>query len=235
LKSVFADTGKLEYLDFGIDSSYFATRSNATEGQRQEYRRKYGVPVDAKVLMSIARIDFHDRKIDEFIDTFAAVSRSVPGAVLVIVGTGKDLPAAKRLAAKHEVTDKVHFLGHSNDLHALYAMSDAYLTVTCRDDVGVAGKQAIAAAVPTFALTLKPNTLGSGRFFSDAVTAATLAERIIAHFNGNDGNRLAEQRSLALKEFCERNDMIGRHRQFYGEPGAVVYSKQVDEPVQNAR
>jgi len=229
LKGVFKDTNKLEYLDFGIDSSYFAVRSTTAESQKQQYRRKYGLPIDAQVLLSIARIDFHDRKIDEFINAFAAVSKAVPGAVLVIVGTGKDLPAAKRLVAKIEITDKVYFLGHSNDLHPLYAMSDAYLTITCRDDVGVAGKQAIAAAVPTFALTLKPNTLGSGRFFSDAITAGALAEKIVAHFRDGNGYRLAEQRSQAMKQFCDGNDMITRHRQFYGEPEAITCSEQVEE------
>jgi glycosyltransferase involved in cell wall biosynthesis len=217
LKNVFNDPQKLEHLEFSIDESYFSLRSKTPAAARNAIRMKYGLPVNSCILLSIARIDFHDRKIDKFIDAFSVIRKSgnAQDVVLVIVGTGKDLPAAQKLVAVHNLNERVYFLGHSNELHDLYAMSDIYLTVTCWDDIGVAGKQAIAAGLPTFAITMKPSTQGTQRFFIDATDATQLAQEILRFFSNSNKTELSERQSSELIRFCESNDMTERHRHFY--------------------
>jgi len=217
LKNVFNDPQKLEHLEFSIDKSYFSLHSKTSEAARNAIRIKHGLPVNSRILLSIARIDFHDRKIDQFIEAFSIISNSgsLPDAVLVIVGTGKDLSAAQKLAAQRNLNERVYFLGHSNELHDLYAMSDIYLTVTCWDDIGVAGKQAIAAGLPTFSITMNPSTLGTQRFFVDATNAAQLAQKILLFFSDSNKAEQSDRHSSELIRFCESNDMTGRHRHFY--------------------
>lgn len=215
LLGVFSNKTKLEHLEFGINHSYYSIRSEVSPEQRNLIRQKYGIPVSASVLCSIARINFADRKIDQFIQAFATIAKEIGNAVLIIVGTGTDLPSANKMVATLGITDKVLFLGHRSELHELYAISDIYLSLTCHDDIGVAGKQAIVAGLPTFTLTMKPSTLGSGRYFSDAIDSEKLAKNILDFWKNEDNLKIAKIRSKALIESCNRNNMIERHREIY--------------------
>jgi glycosyltransferase involved in cell wall biosynthesis len=79
------------------------------------------------------------------IEAFAIVVRRVPDAWLVMVGDGSIRPELESLVQRIELSDRVRFLGWSNDLASIYATIDICALSSLNEGTPVAMIEAMAA------------------------------------------------------------------------------------------
>lgn len=70
---------------------------------------------------------------------------------LVIVGSGSQREALKKLAVRREVFEYVEFVAHSEDLRPYYAYADIMLVPSAYEGYGMAIVEALASGVPVLA------------------------------------------------------------------------------------
>jgi phosphatidylinositol alpha-1,6-mannosyltransferase len=115
----------------GVDTERFRPLS---DDQRAAARARFGVPIDAQLIVSISRL-VPRKGFDTAIRAAAMLRQSRPDLLLAISGSGRDEPRLRNLVA--ELRAPVRFLGRvtNDDLPALYACADVYAMV-CRNRWG---------------------------------------------------------------------------------------------------
>ena len=138
----------------GVDVERF--RPSSTD-ERAEARRRFGLPVDAELIVSISRL-VPRKGFDVAIEAAALLAPSRPDLVLAISGGGRDERRLRRLAAERRAP--VVFLGRvpNDQLPDLYGCADVFAMV-CRsrwggleqEGFGIVFVEAAACGVPQVA------------------------------------------------------------------------------------
>jgi len=138
----------------GVDTERFHP---LTDDERVAARTKFGLPVDAELIVSVSRL-VPRKGFDTAIRAAAQLRASRPDVVLAISGSGRDDQRLRRLA--EELRAPVRFLGRvaNDDLPLLYGCADVY-TMLCRnrwggleqEGFGIVFLEAAACAVPQVA------------------------------------------------------------------------------------
>jgi N-acetyl-alpha-D-glucosaminyl L-malate synthase BshA len=84
------------------------------------------------------------------IDVFARIRASVP-SVLLLVGSGPDLPHALELARERGIADDVMALGEQEDVRQFLSIADLFLLPSATESFGLAALEAMACDVPVIA------------------------------------------------------------------------------------
>jgi phosphatidylinositol alpha-1,6-mannosyltransferase len=115
----------------GVDTARFHP---LTAAERDEARRRHGLPVDRPVVLGVSRL-VPRKGFDTAIEAIKLVQERVPGVVLAIAGSGRDKARLERLAT--ETGAPVRFLGRvaNDELPALYGCADAF-AMLCRNRWG---------------------------------------------------------------------------------------------------
>lgn len=110
---------------------------------RADARAQVDVPADAFVIGSVARL-VKQKRFDRLIEAVAQLD----GVHAVIAGDGYMRDALAQLAQSLGVADRIHFLGHREDIGTVHRMLDVY--VVCSDQEGMSSGmlEAMAAALP---------------------------------------------------------------------------------------
>jgi N-acetyl-alpha-D-glucosaminyl L-malate synthase BshA len=90
------------------------------------------------------------KRIQDVVEVFARVCRKVP-ARLLLIGDGPDRSAAEYLALKHNIEDRIHFLGKQDNVNELLPLADLMLMPSDMESFGLAALEAMACGVPTIA------------------------------------------------------------------------------------
>jgi L-malate glycosyltransferase len=90
------------------------------------------------------------KRIQDVVEVFARVCRKVP-ARLLLIGDGPDRSAAEYLALKHNIEDRIHFLGKQDNVNELLPLADLMLMPSEMESFGLAALEAMACGVPTIA------------------------------------------------------------------------------------
>jgi phosphatidylinositol alpha-1,6-mannosyltransferase len=127
------------------------------DGERAEMRRRFGLPIDARVVLGVSRL-VPRKGFDTAIRAAAHLAPSHPDVVLAIAGAGRDEQRLRRLAT--ELAAPVQFLGRvaNDDLPGLYGSADVF-TMLCRnrwggleqEGFGIVFVEAAACGVPQVA------------------------------------------------------------------------------------
>jgi phosphatidyl-myo-inositol dimannoside synthase len=138
----------------GVDTQRFRP---LTPSERDDTRRRFGLPVDARVIVGVSRL-VPRKGFDTAIRAIARLAGSHPDVVLVIAGTGRDDGRLRRLAA--ELGAPVRFRGRvdHDDLPFVYGCADVF-TMLCRtrwggleqEGFGIVFVEASACGVPQVA------------------------------------------------------------------------------------
>ncbi|MGD9702117.1 MAG: glycosyltransferase family 4 protein [Acidimicrobiia bacterium] len=138
----------------GVDTDRFRPLS---EAERRETRERYGLPVDAPVVLGVSRL-VPRKGFDVAIKAIELLQARVPDVVLAISGSGRDEARLERLAAENG--SPVRFLGRvpNDDLPALYGCADVF-AMLCRnrwggleqEGFGIVFVEAASAGVPQVA------------------------------------------------------------------------------------
>lgn len=104
-------------------------------------------PAFETVAVVVSRLE-RERNVSLAIRSFAKALGNRPGAGLVVVGSGREMPQLRRLAASLGVGGKVVFEGAQKDVAPYYAYADVVLNTSRYEGYGRAIIEALAAGVP---------------------------------------------------------------------------------------
>jgi N-acetyl-alpha-D-glucosaminyl L-malate synthase BshA len=87
------------------------------------------------------------KRIDDVIKVFNSIQKQLP-AKLIMVGEGPERESAEELVCQLGITDKVVFLGKSNEVDKILCFSDLFLLPSETESFGLAALEAMASGVP---------------------------------------------------------------------------------------
>jgi glycosyltransferase involved in cell wall biosynthesis len=120
--------------------------------ERGFYRRKFGIPDDEYVLLTLGRL-FHVKRPDIAVNTLSAVRANGVKAHLILAGPDSEsmIPALKTQARELVITDYVHFTGLLEGDDVLRVLADADLLLMpseVTENFGRSAAEAMAAGLP---------------------------------------------------------------------------------------
>lgn len=125
-------------------------------GDRAAARDRFGVPLGATVLSTVARLDPRQRHKghDRVIALLADLAREVPNLTYLVAGSGSDLARLEALAHDTGAANLVRFLGFvpDADLPDLYRASDLYVMPSHGEGFGIAFVEAMCCGTPALGL-----------------------------------------------------------------------------------
>ncbi len=87
------------------------------------------------------------KRLIDIVQIFARVQKEIPSKLL-IVGEGPEGDPAKALVEELGLTDKVVFLGNSNEVDKILCFTDLFLLPSEKESFGLAALEAMASGVP---------------------------------------------------------------------------------------
>jgi len=122
----------------GIDLEKF------TPGSLRSSRNALAIPVAAKVVGCSARL-VHEKSIHTLIHAFMHLPKSIH---LAIAGNGPLYPELLALTRELKINERVHFLGHVDDMTQFYRSLDVFCLPSKREGMPLAPLEAQACGVP---------------------------------------------------------------------------------------
>lgn len=110
-------------------------------------RRALDIAEDAPVILHVGRF-IEQKNHDGVLDVFERVLRTIPNAILVLVGQGPLREAVLARIEKSGLSKHVRFLGVRNDVPALMSVASVFLFPSRDEGFGLAALEANAAGLP---------------------------------------------------------------------------------------
>ncbi|HTD96370.1 MAG TPA: N-acetyl-alpha-D-glucosaminyl L-malate synthase BshA [Edaphobacter sp.] len=88
------------------------------------------------------------KRIQDVVEVFARVAHALP-ARLLLIGDGPDRSIAEHLARRHNVQDRIHFVGKQDNVNELLPLADLMVMPSEMESFGLAALEAMACGVPT--------------------------------------------------------------------------------------
>ena len=101
---------------------------------------------DEKIITHISNMR-EVKRIPDVINIFFNIQKEIP-AKLMIVGEGPEREPAEHLCQKLGISDKVVFLGNSNEIDRILCFSDLFLLPSKTESFGLSALEAMASGVP---------------------------------------------------------------------------------------
>jgi len=155
-----SDQEKGELIDGGIPSSRIVVRRNGVEiperlPVRGEFRRQWGIPPDAKVVLFLGRL-ISKKSPDLLIEAFAqwrGKSNRGMDSVLVLAGPEEDdgfVPRLKRVADQLGLGQSIRFVGpqYDKDKWQAYCDADVFVLPSLNENFGNTAAESAACGTP---------------------------------------------------------------------------------------
>lgn len=148
-------------------------------------RDKLGIRRNAPLLLLVSRLA-QEKNVPLALDALARLRHRLPGAQLVLVGTGPQRQRLKRIAKQLKVDQAVHFVGSIEhaEIPAFYAAADLFVFPSVSETQGLVLAEAFAAGLPVVALD-NPQTRDvfgehlAGEIVTDADAMACASLRLL--------------------------------------------------------
>ena len=114
------------------------------------FREQYGIEPDAVVVGVVARLE-PEKGHPTLLESWPAVLRAVPNAVLLIVGEGSRHAELEQLAASLRIAHRVVFTGRRDDVPEVTAALDVAVLPSYREAQGLSILEAMALSRPVVA------------------------------------------------------------------------------------
>ncbi len=156
---------KVLHLPNGVDPDRFAA------GDGEGFRRRYQIPLDAVVILTVGRIDPQKNQLFA-VDALPALIPINPGAHMVIVGPVTNEPYSRKLSLRIEAAGLqgrvtvIHGLdAESQELVDAYHGADIFLLPSIHEPFGIVILEAWAAGLPVIATRVGgiPSFVSDGR------------------------------------------------------------------------
>ncbi|MBV8365997.1 MAG: glycosyltransferase [Candidatus Eremiobacteraeota bacterium] len=133
----------------GIDLAPFRA---VRQQQALEIRARFGVPLDAPLLLLVSRLA-QEKSVPLGLQALALVRRALPKARLLLVGKGPMAGALREAAGELRLADAVTFAGALpyDELPAVYAAADLFVFPSTSETQGLVLAEAFASGLPVVA------------------------------------------------------------------------------------
>ncbi|MBN2099796.1 MAG: glycosyltransferase family 4 protein [Dehalococcoidia bacterium] len=134
---------RVTYVPVGVDTNQFQAA-----GTRARVRAELGIPPEALVLLYVGRLT-RPKNLMALVDAFVELKKEVPGAVLVIVGSGElEGPLARHIDERK--TPDVRLLGFipNHELPQVYGCADFFIMSSTYEGQPVVLLEAMACGLP---------------------------------------------------------------------------------------
>jgi teichuronic acid biosynthesis glycosyltransferase TuaC len=182
---------KVAVIRNGIDRSIFHPRDQA------EARRRLGLATESRIIITVGAL-VPLKGMDRLIDAMKLLSNE--RVKLYVIGEGPERAALEAQIAKHNLSDRVFFLGSrpQQDLAEWYSAADLFCLASSREGCPNVVIEAMACGTPVVA-----TDVGGVR----ELIAEQVCGRVISRVTAED---LAHEIKAALEIDCDR-DGIARH------------------------
>lgn len=207
---------KLACIHNGVDPE-MAVRARA------EARRRLGIPVDAYVMGTVARLD--PVKAQGLLIQAMAESaiRDVPRAQrLYIVGEGPERPRLESLIREHNLGEQVQLIGARDDVPEWLSAFDVFVLPSFNEGISIAALEAMAAGLPVVAAQVggNPEVVLSG-ITGQLVPVGDVPAlaQALAHYRDDPETAIAHGRAGRERMRSEFSlaAMVERYRHLYDE------------------
>jgi glycosyltransferase involved in cell wall biosynthesis len=205
---------KISVIENGIQLDRFDRASE----RRRAARESLGIPADAWVVGSVGR--FAPEKNYPFL-VRAAAPLLGPGARLVIVGDGPEMPAIRREVDARGVAPFVCLPGMRSDVADLMAALDVFVMSSKTEGLPLAALEAMATGLPVVATAVGglPNLIieGDNGFLVPSDDDAALTARLTAlRDDPAPGRAVGERARTRTREVYSGERMVRRYLELYG-------------------
>ena len=122
------------------------------------------------------------KRVNDVIEIFDRIQQKVPSK-LIIVGEGPEREATERLCEEKGISDKVRFLGNSNEVDKILCFTDLFLLPSEKESFGLAALEAMACGVPVISSNAgglpEVNIQGVSGYLSDVGNVVEMAENAL--------------------------------------------------------
>jgi len=139
---------RVDVIHNGIDPG-----SRVTRADRAAARGRLGLPGDATVFGTAARLD-PVKNLDSALEAFRVVHAQAPGCRFVIVGDGPERARLELFARDAGLADSVMFTGFRADVRQLLPAFDVYVNSSVYEGVSLTLLEAMAASLPAIATSV---------------------------------------------------------------------------------
>ncbi len=134
--------GKISIAYHGVDVERFSP----SPGNRIRWRREHGIPEDACVIVSTARLA-REKRLERLVRAFEASSRERRDLWLVLAGDGPMRKELEDSAASTGAGDRIRFLGLVDDVPGLLQASDLFVLPSDREGLSVSLTEAMSVGL----------------------------------------------------------------------------------------
>jgi len=119
-------------------------RAPKSPGKAGELKTELGIPADAFVVGTVARLA-RQKRIDRLIE---AIAQTHPMVHCVVAGEGDERKALEESVHGVGLTGRFHFIGHSDDVTRVLASLDVFVVASDREGLSNSMLEAMASGVP---------------------------------------------------------------------------------------
>ena len=143
-REAFSDTSEIEVIRNFVNCDVYVRKPELVAAMRP----RYAAP-EEKLLVHLS--NFRPvKRIQDVVEVFARVAQALP-ARLMLIGDGPDRSTAELLARRHNIQDRIHFLGKQDNVNELLPLADLMLMPSEMESFGLAALEAMACGVPAIA------------------------------------------------------------------------------------
>ena len=203
--------------------------------ERSAMRAAIGVPPDALVIGTVARLD-PVKNLNVLLEARSILGARFPAARIVIAGEGPERDALRDRAKALGVGDVTVFTGYRTDIRALMAAFDVYVNCSTYEGVSLTILEAMATTLPVVAAEVGGNPevvvenetglLVAQRPYAFASAIATLAANPAQRHAMGEAGRWRVKRHFTIER------MVNDYAAAYQVPRASVSTKTAPAPPQ---
>jgi L-malate glycosyltransferase len=194
---------QVEYIPNGVLDK-FAAVSNRTDLDSANFKKKYHIPENKKLIAYIGRLS-EEKRVDVYLKACREISRFQPNVHFLVIGSGGKSQSLKELATNLQIQEKITFTGFVADIENVYPHLSAVLLTSDTEGTPRVLIEAMSNAIPIIATDVggvkslvfngENGFLSEkGNFHSIAKNTIHLLEnKILAEQSGAKGRQLFEE------------------------------------------
>jgi glycosyltransferase involved in cell wall biosynthesis len=177
---------ELRVIRNGVDTRKFCP------GDKAQSRSALGIPEVGPCIGMVARC-VPEKRHELLIEAFGEVAATFPGVTLVLAGAGGMCEAAVRaMVAVHPFARRIVWLGHRNDMPAVYNALDLMVLTSTSEGMSNVSLEAMSCGVPV----LMDHTCGSEELIVEGVNGRAAPMRNAHEVAASIASLLASQEEL---------------------------------------
>ena len=200
------------------------------KNQFTDCQRELMAEDDEKIITHISNFR-KVKRVDDVVKIFYKTQQTI-NSKLIMVGEGPEVQPAKKLAHELGISDKIMFLGESNDIDKILCFSDLFLLPSEKESFGLAALEAMVNSVPVISSNTgglpEVNKEGFSGYLSEVGNVEEMAKNAI-HILSDD-HRLQQfklnAKKMALK--FDTDTVIPQYEEIYNRAASNLNAKFTD-------